>query len=191
MCNLDVYLIWLQFTYEISFFKLQSVNNSVMSDSLWTPWTGARQAPLSMGFSRQEYWSGLPFPPPGEFPNPGIELGSPTLQADFFFFFFFFTGRFFTVWATREALFTGGQINLFSKPSLPYFILHISFSFFFFFFLASMLTARASKVSLVSQVTSLTRGGIRTQQWKHQVLTTGPRGSSLHFSFIALVQLHT
>ena len=47
-----------------------------------TPWTVAQQASLSMGFSRQEYWSGLPFPSPGDLPNPGIELGSPTLQAD-------------------------------------------------------------------------------------------------------------
>ena len=38
-----------------------------------TPWTVAHQAPLSMGFSRQEYWSGLPFPPPGDLPDPGIE----------------------------------------------------------------------------------------------------------------------
>ena len=42
----------------------------------------AHQAPLSMGFSRQEYWSGLPFPTPGDLPDPGIELRSPTLQAD-------------------------------------------------------------------------------------------------------------
>ena len=47
-----------------------------------TPWTIAHQAPLSMGFSRQEYWSGLPFPSPGDLPDPGIELRSPTLQAD-------------------------------------------------------------------------------------------------------------
>ena len=47
-----------------------------------TPWTVAYQAFPSMGFSRQEYWSGLPFPSPGDFPNPGIELGSPTLEAD-------------------------------------------------------------------------------------------------------------
>ena len=47
-----------------------------------TPWTVAYQAPLSMGFSRQEYWSGVPFPSPGDLPNPGIESGSPTLQAD-------------------------------------------------------------------------------------------------------------
>ena len=47
-----------------------------------TPGTVAHQAPLSMGFSRQEYWSGLPFPPPGDLPNPGIEPGPPTLQAD-------------------------------------------------------------------------------------------------------------
>ena len=47
-----------------------------------TPWTVAYQAPLSMGFSRQEYWSGLPFPSPGDLPNTGIESGSSTSQAD-------------------------------------------------------------------------------------------------------------
>ena len=47
-----------------------------------TPWTAAPQAHLSMRFSRQGYWSGLPFPSPGDLPNPGIELGSPVLQAD-------------------------------------------------------------------------------------------------------------
>ena len=52
-----------------------------MSDSV-TPWTVAYQAPPSMGFSRQECWSGLPFPSPGDLPDPGIEPGSPTLQAD-------------------------------------------------------------------------------------------------------------
>ena len=47
-----------------------------------TPWTVACRAPLSMGFSRQEYWSGLPCPPPGHLPNPGTEPRSPALQAD-------------------------------------------------------------------------------------------------------------
>ena len=47
-----------------------------------TPWTVAHQAPPSMGFSRQEYWSGLPFPSPRDLPDPGIELRSPELQAD-------------------------------------------------------------------------------------------------------------
>ena len=47
-----------------------------------TLWTVAHEAPLSMGFSRQEYWSGLPFPAPGHLPNPGIESRSPALQAD-------------------------------------------------------------------------------------------------------------
>ena len=46
------------------------------------PWTVAHQAPLSMGFSRPEYWSGLPFPSPEDLPNPGIEPRFPTLQAD-------------------------------------------------------------------------------------------------------------
>ena len=47
-----------------------------------TLWTVAYQAPLSMGFSRQEYWSGVPFPSPGGLPDPGMEPGSPALQAD-------------------------------------------------------------------------------------------------------------
>ena len=60
-----------------------------------TPWTVAHQAPLSMGFSRQEYWSGLPFPPPGDLPDSGTELMSPTSSA--------LAGRFFTTGATWEA----------------------------------------------------------------------------------------
>ena len=47
-----------------------------------TPWTVAYQAPPSMGFSRQEYWSGLPFPSPGDLPDPGIEPRASALQAD-------------------------------------------------------------------------------------------------------------
>ena len=50
--------------------------------TLATPWTVARQAPLSMGFSRQEYWSGLPVPSPGDLPDPGIDPECPALQAD-------------------------------------------------------------------------------------------------------------
>ena len=47
-----------------------------------TLWTIAHQASLSMGFFRQEYWSGLPFPPPGDLPDPGVETTSPALQVD-------------------------------------------------------------------------------------------------------------
>ena len=47
-----------------------------------TLWTVACQAPLTMGFSRQEYWNGFPCPPPGDLPNPGIEPEAPALQAD-------------------------------------------------------------------------------------------------------------
>ena len=50
--------------------------------TLAIPWTVARQAPLSMEFPRQEYWNGLPFPSPGDLPDPGIKLGSSALQAD-------------------------------------------------------------------------------------------------------------
>ena len=59
--------------------------------TLATPWTIAHQAPLSMEFSRQESWSGLPFPSLGDLPDPGIERGSPALQSDS------------TIWFTREA----------------------------------------------------------------------------------------
>ena len=48
------------------------------------PWTAACQAPLSIGFPRQQYQSMLPLPPPGDLPHPGIKPGSPALQADFF-----------------------------------------------------------------------------------------------------------
>ena len=61
----------------------------------WTPWTVTHQVPLSMGFSRLEYWRSLPFPSPGDFPDPGIEptlLMSPALA-----------GTFFTTSATEEA----------------------------------------------------------------------------------------
>ena len=50
--------------------------------TLATPWTVTCQAPLFMGFFRQEYWSGLPLPSPGNLPNPGINPGSPTLKVD-------------------------------------------------------------------------------------------------------------
>ena len=60
------------------------VSCSVVSDFV-TPWTVAHQAPLSLEFFRQEYWSGLPFPPPGNLSDAGIEPGSPALQADFFY----------------------------------------------------------------------------------------------------------
>ena len=55
-----------------------------MSDSFVIPCTVTHQAPLSMGFSRQEYWSRLPFPLPGDLPDPGIQPASPTLADGFF-----------------------------------------------------------------------------------------------------------
>ena len=55
-----------------------------MADSFEIPWTVAHQAPLSMEFPKQEYWSGLPFPSPGDLPNPGIQPESPTWQADLY-----------------------------------------------------------------------------------------------------------
>ena len=58
--------------------------SSVVSDSLWPPQAVARQTPLSLGFSQQEYWSGLSFPPPGDLPDTGIEPTSPALASGFF-----------------------------------------------------------------------------------------------------------
>ena len=55
-----------------------------MSDFFVAPWTVACQAPPSMGFPGQEYWSGLPFPSPGDLPDPGIQLVSPALAGRFF-----------------------------------------------------------------------------------------------------------
>ena len=58
---------------------VQSLSHVQLFSTLWTV---AHQAPLSMGFSSQEHWNGLPFPSPSDLPNPGIEPRSPTLQAD-------------------------------------------------------------------------------------------------------------
>ena len=69
-------------------------SHPVMSSSFATPWTTAHQAPLSMGFPRQEYWSGLPIPSPGDLPRPGIEPASPALA-----------GRFFTTESPRKLMF--------------------------------------------------------------------------------------
>ena len=77
-CLFNLYAEW----------KSESVSHSATSSSLWP-----QQAPLPMEFSRQEYWSVLPFPSPGDCPDPGIEPGSPTIE-----------GIFFNIWATREAL---------------------------------------------------------------------------------------
>ena len=67
-------------TYQAIFVKESEVAQSCRLFA--TPWTVAHQAPPSMGFSRQEYWNGLPFPSPGNLPDPGIEPRSPVLQAD-------------------------------------------------------------------------------------------------------------
>ena len=58
-----------------------NVHASSVAQSFVTPWTVACQTPLSMGFPRQEYWSGLPFLSPGDLPDPGVKPGSPAWQA--------------------------------------------------------------------------------------------------------------
>ena len=76
-----------QGTHCTDWYLLLLFSHSVMSDSFVTPWTpleprGSRQAPLSMGFRRQECWNGLPFPSPGDLPDQRIEPVSPALQVD-------------------------------------------------------------------------------------------------------------
>ena len=79
-----------------------------------TPWTEAHQAPLSIRFSRQEYWSELPFPSPGDLPHPGIEPRSPALQAD--------AGRHFNLGSTRNPIIyirsdqSLSRVRLFATP---------------------------------------------------------------------------
>ena len=67
------------YPYLANYLKVKSLSRVQL---FVTPWTVAYQAPPSMEFSRQEYWSGVPFPSPEDLPNPGIKPGSPTLQAD-------------------------------------------------------------------------------------------------------------
>ena len=76
-----MYCKFIELTYTIRYAPSVLVS-SVVSDSA-TPWTVTHQAPLSMGYSRQEYWSGLPFLPPGDLPNLGKEPVSPALGGGF------------------------------------------------------------------------------------------------------------
>ena len=82
--------VWTRNSHSESYCSCYSVAKSCLT--LVTPWTVTPQAPQSLRSPRQEYWSGLPLPPPGDPPGPGIEPKSPALA-----------GRFFTIWATREA----------------------------------------------------------------------------------------
>ena len=83
------------------------LSRSVVSNSLWPPGTVAHQAPLSMGFSRQEYWSGLPWPPPGDLPNPREWTQVSPIA-----------GGFFTIWATREVLDAIRELLLVLLPTI-------------------------------------------------------------------------
>ena len=81
-----IFLLWhprksTQRKWQNSYLKKVKVKSLSRVLLFATPWTVAYQTPPSMGFSRQQYWSGLPFPSPGDLPNPGIKPGSPTLQA--------------------------------------------------------------------------------------------------------------
>ena len=78
VCGLDVYSSRTSYKHQ-HYLIMCSVTQSRV-----TPWTVAHQAPLSMGFSRQEYWRGLPFPSPGDLPDPGTEPTSPALAGGVF-----------------------------------------------------------------------------------------------------------
>ena len=82
--HISLVLFFLSVLHILNMMSIKKVKVKSLS-CVWlfaTPWTVAYQAPPSMGFSRQEYWSGLPFPSPGDLPDPGIEPGSSTSQAD-------------------------------------------------------------------------------------------------------------
>ena len=78
--HVGFFFFYLQLVF-LSFFSLLLFSHQVVTNSLVTPWTVAHKAFLSMGFSRQEYWSGLPFPSPGDLPNQGLKLCLLNLQA--------------------------------------------------------------------------------------------------------------
>ena len=86
MCFIQVFGVpsWIKPELPAVMILLLLFSHSVVFDFFATTWTAAHQAPLSMGFSRQEYWSGLPFLPPGDLPGPGIEPKSPALADGLF-----------------------------------------------------------------------------------------------------------
>ena len=89
-----------------------------------TPWTVAHQARLSMGFPRQEYWRGLPFPSPGHLPNPGIEPGSPVSPV--------LAGVFFTTSTTWEFISVNPKFLLYPSPFVIISLFSTSMSLFLF-----------------------------------------------------------
>ena len=78
---MSAYEIFTVLYHSLVFVVVQSLSHVQL---FATPWTIACQAPLSVGFPRQEYWSGLPFPSPGDLPDPGVEYVSPTLAGGFY-----------------------------------------------------------------------------------------------------------
>ena len=127
-----------------------ALNSKVCWFFVWlfeTQWTVARQAPLSMGFSRQEYWSGLPFPSPGALPNPGIEPGSPALYMDSLPFSHQGTQRW-TGWGLSKPSQSGWCETWIKMETFLWFFFHL---FTYLESLAFLLNSSASGTSLVVQ----------------------------------------
>ena len=94
-----------------------SVHECVLSCSVVTPWTIAHQAPLSMELAQQEYWSGLPFPPPGDLSHPGIETTSPTASI--------LVGRFFTTEPPGMARSQSYWIKMYTCICIMYILIYL------------------------------------------------------------------
>ena len=127
--------------------------HSVMSDSA-TPWTVTLQAAQSMGFSRQEYWSGLPFLSPGDLPDPGMKPRSPVLQAGatreatfyligcFFFFYVIVNDLLKPIPVSQKnEICSSTSVFVFPSPSLPKAHTHISDSAFLFQLVVAFMTS--------------------------------------------------
>ena len=128
-----------------------------------TPWTVAYKATLSIGFSRQAYWNGLPFPSPGDLPHPGIEPRSPALQA----------GRHFTIWATREALEVKRERMINRSKSIKTCLIHFIISIHRNPILFLYLTRKGSEETREEQDWDHPRVCCRREQHSHKEISFG------------------
>ena len=142
------------FLWNMCSYRYSSV---LFTQSCLTLWThGAHQAPLSMGFSRQEYWSGLPCPSPGNLPNQGIKYGSSALQADSLTFEpsgkpIFFTGRYVSIFQYQAPI-----LFSFSFRWLALLEIQICIILIFYYYDCSLLDPLPKQVNLFRILNSMT-----------------------------------